>query len=263
MIAGYSAPRQFLWRLSAIGGLALALVWAAVLCEFQWKGLADSALRVLEILRGFFPPDWSAAEEILPEAAKTLLLASAATLIGSVLSVPIGLAGARNIAPPWLRLPVRLLLGLERATPDVLLLLFFVVAFGLGSFAGILTLGLSSVAMLGKLMADAIEEADPHVAESVRATGADFSQTIRYGVIPEVLPALVSNTMFRFDYNIRSTIILGAVGAGGLGQEILFSISRTNYERATLAALATLVLIVTAEQVGNSLRQRWMRDLRK
>lgn len=258
MTAGYSATRQLLWRASGIIGLIAAASWAATRCEVKLDGLDGAAARVWEILQGFMPPDWAAADEILPEAGKTLLLAAAATLIGFVLSVPIGLAGARNVAPAWMRLPVRFLLGLERATPEVLILLFFVVAFGLGAFAGIVTLGLASVAMLGKLMADAIEEADPAIWESVQATGASHWQAIRYGIIPEVFPALVSSTMFRFDYNMRGTVVLGAVGAGGLGQEIVMSISRLRYQRATLAALASLALIIAAEQISSYVRRRWI-----
>jgi phosphonate transport system permease protein len=263
MTAGYSAPRQLVWRASAITMLALALLWAGAKCEVRIDNLDDAGARVLEILKGFFPPDWSALPEILPEAGKTVLLGAASTLIGFILSAPLGLAAARNIAPSWIRLPVRLLLGLERATPEILILLFFVVAFGLGTFAGILTLGLASVAMLGKLLGDAIEEADPAIAESVQATGAHRWQVIRYGIVPEVIPALVSNTMFRFDYNMRMTVILGAVGAGGLGQEIMQSISRLHYQRATLAALISLIIIVSAEQFTSHVRQSWIGDLRK
>lgn len=258
MTTTYSAQRQLLQRAAGLTVLAALVVWAAGRCEINLTGLPQSAWRVGGILQGFIPPEWSAWNELLPEAGKTVLLAASATLLAFFFSVPIGLAGARNVAPAWLRLPVRFLLGLERATPEVLILLFFVVAFGLGPFAGIVTLGLASVAMLGKLMADAMEEADATVAEAVQATGASRWQVIRYGILPEVWPALVASTLFRFDYNMRSTIVLGAVGAGGLGQEILVSISRLRFPRATLAALLSLVIILAAEQISNRVRQHWL-----
>lgn len=258
MTTTYSAPKQLMRRAAGVALLLTLVVWAAGRCEIELTGLTQSAWRVGGILQGFLPPDWSAWEELLPEAGKTVLLAAAATLLAFFFSVPIGLAGARNVAPAWLRLPVRFLLGLERATPEVLILLFFVVAFGLGAFAGIITLALASVAMLGKLMADAIEEADATIAESVEATGAARWQVIRYGILPEVIPALVASTMFRFDYNMRSTIVLGAVGAGGLGQEILISISRLRFPRATMAVLFSLVIIIASEQLSIQVRRRWL-----
>jgi phosphonate transport system permease protein len=260
VIAGYSASRQLMWRCAGFAMLTALALWSAQRCEVKLDGLLDGAMRVGEILTGFFPPDWSAWRELLPEAGSTVLLAATATLVGFLLSVPIGLAGASNISPTWLRLPVRLLLGLERATPEVIILLFFVVAFGLGAFAGIVTLGLSSVAMLGKLVADAVEETDPGIWESVEATGGSRWQVIRYGIIPQVIPSLVSQTLFRFDYNMRNTVVLGAVGAGGLGQDILMSIARLRYERATLAALFSLALILAAEQLSSRARRRWLGD---
>lgn len=255
-MTAYSARRQLAHRLAVLMVLASAGSWAAWFCQVRFEGIAGSIPAILSVLSGFVP-DWSAADEILPEAVTTLLLAAAATLLGLILSLPLGLAAASNVAPFWLRHPTRLLLAVERATPEVLLLLFFVVAFGLGAFAGIVTLGMASVAMLGKLLADRIEEVDGGVIESVKATGAAPWQTIRYAIIPEVLPALVANTLFRFDYNMRSTVILGAAGAGGLGHEILMSVSRLRYERAALAALFSLALILAAEQISMRARSRW------
>lgn len=256
-MTSYSAVRRLAWRAGAFGIVAMTAVWAASVCQVRFDGVAAAAPRVLGILSDFVP-DWPAADEILPEAATTVLLAGAATLLGLLLSLPVGLAAAANVAPPWLRAPARILLGVERATPEVILLLFFVVAFGLGAPAGILTLALASVAMLGKLMADRIEEVDAGVVESVAATGATHWQAIRYGILPQILPALVSNALFRFDYNIRGSVILGAAGAGGLGQEILMSVSRLRYERAALAALCSLLLIFAAEQVSTRVRRRWL-----
>jgi phosphonate transport system permease protein len=256
MTTRYSARRMFVRRAAILGTLAALALVAAWKCELSpdlfLKGFGKSG----EFLGEFFPPMWSAWDEILEAVGLTLVLAAAATLIGFLLCFPVALAAANNLAPPWLREPMRMLIRIERALPEILALLFFVRAFGIGPFAGIIALAGSSVGSLGKLLADAIEEADPLVLESVTATGATRWQTIRYAVIPEVFPALASNTIFRFDQNVRSTVVLGAVGAGGVGAEIFRSMGMLLYSRATLAVLGSLLLIAASERVSTWLRAK-------
>lgn len=255
MTAQYSASRRLCWRLLGWGVFAFVFYCCARICDLRWDVLSQGVGKAPEFLDGFFPPMWSAGGEILEAVALTLLLASVATLLGLFFAFPVGLAAAANVAPPWLRLPVRVFLGLERSLPDILALLFFIVAFGLGPFAGILALSIQSVGMLGKLMGDAIEEIDAAVLDGVQAVGASRWQIVRYGVLPQVLPALAANTLFRFDVNVRSSVLLGAVGAGGVGAEIYRSMGMLRYDRATLAVLGSLVLIYSAEMLSGRLRQ--------
>jgi phosphonate transport system permease protein len=257
----YSSSKRLLVRLAAGAVFAFVFYQCAVLCDLRaeifWQGVGKAP----DFIGGFFPPMWSASREILEAVLLTLLLASIATILGLFLAFPVGLAAAKNVAPPWLRLPVRLLMGVERALPDILALLFFIVAFGLGPFAGILALSLQSVGMLGKLMGDGIEEIDGPVMDGVQAVGASRWQIVRYGVLPQVLPALAANTLFRFDVNVRSSVLLGAVGAGGVGAEIFRSMGMLRYDRATLAVLGSLVLIYAAELLSGKLRQRLMGEV--
>ncbi len=221
-----------------------------------WAG----AVKGSSFLTNLFPPLWSAGDEIVTAALETIVLAAAATLLGALLCVPVALAASRNLAPGWLRLPVRVLLGVERALPEILTLLFFVVAFGLGLLAGILALAFASVGMLAKLLADSIEEIDPRVREGLDATGATLWQTIRYAILPQIFPALIASVLFRFDVNMRSSVILGAVGAGGIGKEIFRSMGMLQYNRATLAVMASLLLVLAAERVSDALRKRWLTE---
>ncbi len=259
MARGYRASRRALRRLMALVVLAALVVPAAITCEISVSLLGKGWGKSGEFIRDFFPPLWSAMDEMAEAAAVTLLLAAAATLLGVLFSFPVGLAAARNVVPGWLRLSVRVLVGIERALPEVLSLLFLVVAFGLGPFAGIIALAIGSVGMLGKLLADAIEEVDPRVQESVEATGATRWQMIRYALIPELLPAILGNALFRFDVNVRSSIVLGAVGAGGVGQEIHRSMGMLQYDRATLAVLCSLALILASERLSDYLRGQLLR----
>jgi len=252
----YSARRQLLRRMLGLGlwlGLFLA---AASLCDLSPKILEQGLGKAPQFAQEFFPPLWTAAEEMVEPLLSTVALAMAASLLGTLFAFPVGLAAAANIVPLGLRLPVRILLGAERALPEVLQLLFFVVALGLGPFAGMCALAFSSIGMLGKLAGDAIEDADDNVLESLRATGASFSQVIRYGLLPQVLPALAANALFRFDVNVRSSVVLGAIGAGGIGAEIARSMGMLQYDRATMAVLGSLILIYSAETLSGQLRRR-------
>lgn len=255
-MTAYSASRRLLRR-AAIGAIVVTLFLAAALrCDVRPEIFRQGLGQGPNFIASFFPPLWSAAGEMVTPVLITIVLATSATLLGLFLSFPVGLAAASNVAPAWLRQPVRVLLGVERAVPETILLLFFAVAFGLGPLAGVFSLALGSIGMLGKLLGDAMEEVDPAVVDSVRAAGATFWQAIRYGLLPQVLPALAAHTLFRFDVNVRNSVVLGAIGAGGIGEEIAHSMGMIQYERATIAVLGSLLVIYTAEAVSGRLRRR-------
>src|SRR5262249_43882542 len=171
-------------------------------------------------------------------------------------AVAFGLAAASNIAPPWLRFTTRSLIALERGIPEIVLLLVLVAAFGMGAFAGVVALSIGSIGMLGKLVADAIEEIDARMVDSVECVGATRAQGIRYAVLPPVFPSLVANTMFRFEVTIGASVLLGAVGAGGIGYELSTAISQLEYRKATVAAIVSLILVFLAERGSDALRSR-------
>ncbi|MEN9842131.1 MAG: phosphonate transporter, permease protein PhnE, partial [Verrucomicrobiota bacterium] len=165
------------------------IVLSAWLCQVRLSGVVDGLSKGFEVLRFFFPPDWSSLQEMAGPALITVLLAALATPLGVILSLGFGLAGARNLAPNWLRTPARALIGVERALPEIIVLLLLVAALGVGPLPGVIALAIGSVGMLGKLFADAIEEIDPKVLESVACVGATRWQVIRHAVLPEVMPA--------------------------------------------------------------------------
>jgi phosphonate transport system permease protein len=236
--------------------LALLIAAAAWECEVRLSDLNKGIAKGLSMLSLFFPPEWSAFPDMIRPALVTVMICLIATPIGAALSVFVGLAGARNIAPPWLRLVSRSLMATERALPEIVILLILVAAFGLGPFAGIMALAIGSVGMLGKLVGDAVEEIDAWVLDSAAAVGATPLQVIRHVVIPEVLPALVSNSVFRFEVNIRASVLLGAIGAGGIGYELNAAINQLEFSRATVAALTSLALVFLSERASDFLRSR-------
>ena len=161
-----------------------------------------------------------------------------------------------NLAPAPVRTVVRSFIALERGLPEIVQLLLLVTIFGLGTIPGLIALSLSSIGMLAKLLADAIEEIEPQMLEAVAATGASGSQVIRYAVIPQILPALLANGLFRFEFNVRAGVILGAVGGGGIGYVMHTAMNSMDYQQACLATLLTLALVFSAERTSDFFRAR-------
>lgn len=248
--------QRFRRPLLAAAVLAVLVWWAAGQCHVSVADLGPALARSVEVGGFFLPPDWRALPELVAPALVTILLAAVATPLGLLLSLGFGFAGARNLAPGWLRLPARGLIGVERALPELITLLLLVAALGIGPFPGVMALAIGSVGMLGKLIADAIEEIDPRVLESVESVGATRAQTIRHAVLPEILPGLLASTIFRFEVNVRSSVLLGAAGAGGIGFELGKSMAMLEYERAMMAIVVTLALVFGAERLSDFLRRR-------
>jgi phosphonate transport system permease protein len=235
---------------------AAAIVLAGKVCGANLTDLWSGTGKAVSLAALFFPPSWQDVPRLLQPILVTMLLAITATVAGTLLSFPCALAASSNIAPPWLRLTMRCLIGFERGLPEIVLLLFAVVAIGLGALPGLIALSISSVGMLAKLIADATEEIELQLLESIRATGATHTQVIRYAVLPQILPALLSNALFRFEVNVRAAVLLGAVGAGGIGYELYMAMSALEYRRATIAIGSSLLLVMISERASDFLRAR-------
>lgn len=243
-----------------IGAVLLVLILlSAQRCGVDFGVFATGISKGLSLLTMFFPPDVSALPGMLQPIGVTLVMAFAATVFGTILSLPCALAASSNIAPQWLRYIMRIFIGFERGLPEILLLLLLVAAFGLGAFPGLVALSVSSIGMLAKLLADSIEEIEPQALESVAVTGATRAQVIRYAVIPQVLPSLLANALFRFEVNVRASVLLGAVGAGGIGYELNIAMFSLEYRRAATAIIASLSLVFISERVSDYFRVRILR----
>jgi phosphonate transport system permease protein len=248
--------RRYGRTLSILAVILLLAEGAAVVCGARWglvfKGMWSSTAFLAKLLR----PDFSAFADMLKPALDSIFIAIVGTLIGTVFSLFFALLAASNIAPRWLRQTVRFLLGMERALPEIVILLFLVAAFGLGPFAGVVALAIGCVGMLGKLIADAIEELDPVSIEAIQAIGANRVQVIVFGVIQPIIPSIISLSLFRFEYCIRLSVVLGAVGAGGIGLELYRSFVILDYGRAASALVVILALVFLSEQMSGWLRKK-------
>jgi len=248
------------WKQVAIAVLLIALVWlSAWRCEVHIATFVLGVNKGLPIVEMFFPPEWGDILGMLPALGVTTVMALIATIFGMIFSLPCALAASTNIAPKPVRLVMRCFIALERGLPEIVQLLLLIAIFGLGAIPGLLALCISSIGMLAKLLADGIEEIEPHMLEAVAGTGATSSQVVRYAVIPEILPALLAQGLFRFEFNVRAGVILGALGAGGIGYIMSTAMASLDYQRACMATLLTLALTFGTERVSDFLRSRVLR----
>ncbi len=238
--------------------LVLVTYGAAMVCGISYGELGRGLVSGVVFLGHMFPPDWSAFNEMLEPAFQSIIIAFLGTFFGALLSLIMALLAAANISNPWVRNITRFLIGVERSLPEIVILLLLVAAFGLGSMPGIIALAISCIGMLGKLLADSIEEIDHIMIESMQSVGAKKIQVIFFGVLPQILPNLISYTLFRFELNIRLSVILGAVGAGGVGYELDYAFNMLEYHRAFTAMLIILVMVFSTEQLSYFLR-KWIK----
>jgi phosphonate transport system permease protein len=178
------------------------------------------------------------------------------TTIGALLSIPIALLSAHNLAPRWLQWIANLLQNTVRSVPSIVLGLLFVAATGLGAPAGTLALGIYTIGYLAKFYQEAIEAVDPKSIESLQVSGASWVQIAQYGILPQVLPLGLGYTLYMFEYNIRSASVLGVVGAGGIGFELVNYIRGFEYSKATTMMLVLLIVVTVIDTVSSQLRRR-------
>lgn len=251
--AGIPEPPRPGWRqrmttLAWWIGLALVLMWAAEGAELRFGDLASGADNMREFASGFFPPDFARWRTFLEQMIITVHIAIWGTLLAVVAAIPLSIASSDNIAPWWVRQPTRRLMDAARAINEMVFAMLFVVAVGLGPFAGVLALFVHTTGVLAKLFSEAVEAIDPRPVEGIRATGAYRVQEVIFGVIPQVLPLWISYSLYRFESNVRSATVLGIVGAGGIGQ-ILWEYVRGFYYAETCAVLIVIIGTVTVLDV--------------
>ncbi|MNI55308.1 Phosphate-import permease protein PhnE [compost metagenome] len=177
------------------------------------------------------------------------------TLLGVLGALPVSFLAARNLhVNPWLYRATRQTLNVIRSINELILALVFVAAVGLGPFPGVLALALHGVGMLGKFFAESIEEIDEGPLEALRATGARPLQVIVFGVLPQVITAWIAVILYRFEVNLRSATVLGMVGAGGLGFELVSSLKLFKYQETATCIVVITVMVIVADMISNRLR---------
>lgn len=250
-------------RRSALRGAALVGVIVCISLVSLWgtgffdaKRFAESGPAIKQLASEMVPPDFGRWQTWLKPLLDTLLMSIAGTALAVVFSLPLALLAAPNTSPhPTIYFVVRTLLAFLRSVPEIILGVLFVAAVGFGALPGVLALGLHSVGMVGKFYAEAIEHVDPKPLEAARAAGATQMQVILHAVLPQVLPQLTDVTIYRWEYHFRASAVLGIVGAGGIGFELMAALRLLNYDQVSAILLSILACVVVVDSIGANLRK--------
>jgi phosphonate transport system permease protein len=236
----------------------LVVIWATLGVGIDWERLVRLPSRLADISsRMLLPPDWSFLGLAVDEMIITIAMAWLGTLMGAVLSLPMGFLGARNVTGGTISTVARLVLDAIRAVPElVLALVVFLPVVGLSPVAGVLAIGVHSIGTLGKLSAEAIESIDPGPVEAGRAVGAGRIAQQRWGVLPQVLPEIVAFWLYRFEINLRAAAVMGLIGAGGVGVLLLQTLTYRRWDKAGMTVLVIIVATILVDQASGWLRRR-------
>lgn len=244
-------------RLALLLGTVLIIVQALIVVQARPQDLVTGIHGMADIIRRATPPDFSHANAALWPALETIDIGIFGTIAGVILALPLAVLAAANVTPSRpLYYAARAVIGFTRAVPDLVWALFFVTAVGLGPFPGGLALAVHSIGMLGRLFAETIEHMDMAPIDALALTGARRLQIFTHGIVPSVLPSLLGISLYRLDENIRSSLVLGFVGAGGIGFELLTAMNLFQYREVSLLLIVTFVIVLTAERLSAVLREK-------
>jgi phosphonate transport system permease protein len=261
----YSEPRTR-WldgsRLRFLGVLVLMAAFYAVCLHYAeidvarlWRGLPKFARWAAQA----WPPNLAELNLLLFRAAQTVAMATIGTSLAVIVAAPLCLAAARNVTPESLVYYLaRWLLNFLRGIDSFVFALLFVAAVGLGPFAGVLGVALHSAGSVAKLWSEAIETIEPGPLEAIAMTGAGRLKIVFYALLPDVSPALMSTSLYIWEFNIRSSTVLGLVGAGGIGQDLKNAVDLLDFPSVATVILIILGMVTAVDQLSAWLRRRLM-----
>ena len=244
------------WRVLAWTVVAVVYVVSWRLVDVDITRLFNGLSTMADWAGRAWPPTTRELDLILQRAAETVAIALIGTTLATAISLAVCVPAARSLTPsPWARLPARLFLNTLRGIDSFVFALLFVAAVGLGPFAGMLGIAFHASGSIAKLFAESIEGMPPGPLEAAELTGAGRLRVFSWVTMPDALPALASITLYMFEFNIRSSIVLGVVGAGGIGQQLKNSIELLDFPRLLTIVLVILVMVTAIDQLSSRLRK--------
>lgn len=245
------------WTLMYVLLFLAIVVQSGVVVGARPQELLTGISGMADILARSLPPDFSELPKQLWPAFETVDIAVFGTVFGVAFAFPLAILAAHNTTPgAVLYHSARAIIAVCRSVPDLIWALLFVTAVGLGAFPGALAISVHSIGMLGRLLAEVIEDMDMGPLEALAATGAGRLQIFSHAVVPTVLPSLLGIALYRLDENIRSSLILGFVGAGGIGFQLLTAMNLFQYRTVSLLLIMMFVIVIGAERLSAALRSR-------
>ncbi len=244
--------KRFVWI-----GLAVYTVYAISTLDIDGARIARGMTNAARLFDRMFPPNLQPdkLELIRDGMIESIQIAILATFVGVFLSLPMGLAAARNLSPAWVSWTARAVIAVLRSFHPVIVAILFVKAVGFGALAGILALIVSTIGFVSKLFAEVVEEISAKQVEAVRATGASFFAVLIFGVFPQVMARFVGLTVYQFDSNLRNSTMVGIVGGGGIGAPLFTAYQRFDYDVVLTILLIIITLIMIAEFVSARIRR--------
>jgi phosphonate transport system permease protein len=238
--------------------IVIPVIWAALGLEISWEQLRTAPADMWDILKQMFPPDLSpeAIQRALPKIMESLWIAWLGTLIGAFFSFFLAFAAATNVAPSWMTAIVRQILNAIRAVPELLVAMVLIPVTGLGAWTGTLAIGIHSIGTLGKLSSEVIEGADGGPVEAIASSGGTKIEQMRFGIVPQVMPNIVAYWLYRFEINIRASAVLGVIGAGGIGSELVAQLAFRDFPRAGTVLFLTIAVVLSVDTLSARIRRR-------
>lgn len=248
--------RSKLWQ----SGLVLMVVffasWYVNLLDF--RTLANGVPAIATLLGESLPPDFTNVMDWVSPLLDTLAMSIAGTAIAVSASVPLAFLAARNTSPhPVVFHVTRTTLNALRSVPELIMGIIFVAAVGFGALPGVLALGLHSIGMVGKFFAEAIEHVDEAPVEAADASGATRLQVLWHAVLPQVLPQFADVSIYRWEYNFRASTVMGMVGAGGIGFELMGSLRIMQYQEVSAILIVILLMVTMVDSLSGHLRKKF------
>lgn len=227
---------------------APAEMYNAVSLFTDWRNMAEFGV-------AFLKPNFYEWESYLSDMLVTIQIAVWGTALAVVFGIPFAILSASNVCPQWIVQPVRRLMDSFRAINEIVFALLFVVAVGLGPFAGVMALFVHNTGIVAKLFSEAVEAIDPRPVEGIRATGAHRLHEVIFGVVPQVVPLWTSFTLYRFETNVRSATVLGIVGAGGIGHSLFENIRSFAYAETAAIIIIVVISVMIIDMASAQLRK--------
>ncbi len=256
----HSSPLRTIRRRRLLIALTIAAgaLWSLAGINVTLDRFLGAPADAWDIFSRLWPPSIEETLDrgVVGKVFESVYIAWVGTIIGAVLSLPLAFLAATNVAPLWIRLPVRQIFNAIRAVPELIVAVILIPITGLGPWAGTLAIGLHSVGTLGKWATEAIEGVDTGPLEAVRSTGGRWISRMRWGVLPQVMPTITSYWLFRFEINVRASAVLGMIGAGGVGAELVSQLVFRNFPAVGSVLAVTVAVVLTIDTLSAAVRRR-------